>query len=129
MFNLFTDYITWHYTQAIVSIVRTAKEFVRFFLNLFSVWLFFKTLFLPIFSIPVDDLGSSDIPDMIAGFFGGIIIRLIGALFRLLLIFLGIFLSLLAVLFFAVLLIFWIIMPAIFLPLLYFLFVFSFKII
>lgn len=126
MLSLFIDYISWHYTYALLNIFRLAKEFIRFFLNLFSVTLFFRTLFLPIFSIPVDDTVSSDIPDVIASFFGGIIIRIIGAFFRVLLICLGISLSLLTLIFFGIVFILWSILPAIFITLLYYLFVFSF---
>ena len=70
MFNLFIDYNKWHYTHAIINLFRLAKEFTRFFVNLFSIKLFLKSLFTPVFSIPVNDNSSTYIGDMVAVFIG-----------------------------------------------------------
>lgn len=111
MFSLLTDYTKWHYSYALLTIVRLAQEFVRFFFNLFSVTLFFKSLFSPIFSIPVNDISSPEISDMIAAFMGGFLTRIIGAFFRLLLITLGVGLSILSIAFFTFIFIVWVFMP------------------
>jgi hypothetical protein len=128
MLSLFIDYTKWHYTHAIVGIFRLTREYVRFLLNLFSVALFLRTLFLPIFSIPIDDMRSLDIPDMIATFLASIIIRIVGALARSLLIILGLSLSMLTCIFFATLFVLWVFLPGVFIMLLYYLLVFSFSI-
>jgi hypothetical protein len=125
MLRLFIDYTKWHYSYALVNIFRLAKEFVRFFLNLFSVTLFFKTLLYPIFSLPVDDVESSFIADMVAVFIAGIIIRIIGAIFRIAFITLGLFFSVLTVVFFTLVFVMWFSMPILFIGLLYYIITFS----
>ena len=111
MLSLFFDYFKWHYTHAIVTILKLGKEFVRFFLNLFSVSLFLRTLFLPLFSIPVDDVDSSFLSDLVAVYVGGLLIRIMGAIFRSLFIIAGLFFSLLTVLFFSTVFLLWLVMP------------------
>lgn len=113
MVSIFIDYTKWHYTYALVNIFTLTKEFVRFFLNLFSVRLFLASLFTPIFSVPVNSIESSMVSDMLAEVIGGMVARLIGALFRSALILLGIFCSILSVLFFTVVCAMWISMPLI----------------
>ncbi len=117
MFSLFVDYTKWHYSQALFTIVELAQEFTRFFLNLFSVALFLKSLFSPIFSIPVNGIGTSEVSDKVAAFVGGVLTILVGAFFRLLLILLGLLCSLLSIVFFTLVLLFWVSIPAV-LPLL-----------
>lgn len=128
MSSFFIDYVKWHYTYALLNIFRLAKEFIRFFLNLFSVRLFLHTLFTPIFSIPVNDDDSNYIGDMIAGFVGGTLIRLIGAIFRLSLIILGLFFSFLTFSIATFIFILWLFMPLISIVLFYYGFTLSMKI-
>lgn len=113
MFNLFIDYNKWHYTYALLNIFRLTKEFVRFFLNLFSIKLFLKSLLLPVFSIPVNDVETETFTDIFAVFLGGIVLRIVGAIFRIFFIFLGILFSLVTIIFFSVLFVLWIFMPLI----------------
>jgi len=120
MFSLFIDYNKWHYSYAIVNIFRLAREFIRFSLNLFSVNLFLKSLFRPIFSIPVDDVDSENITDVGAVFIGGVVLRIVGAIFRLFFILLGLLFSFFTVIFFSCILVAWIIMPLIFVAVAYY---------
>ncbi len=120
MFSLFIDYNKWHYTQALVNIFILAREFMRFFFNLFSVHLFFRSLLQPIFSIPVDDVESQNISDVIAVFLGGIILRIVGAIFRLFFILIGLFLCLLTSVLFVFVFLIWIIMPMVFIMIAYY---------
>ena len=113
MFRLFIDYSKWHYTQAVVNIFVLAKEFARFFFNLFSVSLFLRSLFLPVFSIPVNDVESEGVFDMVAVFIGGILIRIVSAIFRLGFIAVGLLLNLLTVVFFSLVFVLWITVPLI----------------
>ena len=112
MLSLFFDYTTWHYTHALVVVLQLTRDFVRFFLNLFSVKLSLQNLFRPVFSIPVDGAESTYGGDVVATFLGGMLVRLLGAFFRTLLILLGVFTSILTVLFFMIVSILWIGMPA-----------------
>lgn len=91
-----------------------------FFLNLFSVSLFIRSLFRPIFSIPVDDVDSENITDVGAVFIGGIVLRIVGAIFRLFFIFLGLLLSLITLLSFTAIFIIWIFLPLLFVIILYY---------
>jgi hypothetical protein len=120
MFSLLIDYTKWHYTYAILNIFRLAQEFIRFFLNLFSVTLFAKTLFLPVMSIPVDDIHEAEVSDVIASFLGGLLMRLLGAIFRLIFILLGLVLSGATLIFFVVVLGIWLLTPVVFVALLYY---------
>jgi hypothetical protein len=114
MFSLFIDYSKWHYTYALENIFRLAKEFIRFFLNLFSVTLFLKTFFRPIFSVPVNLHEAEDAVDTVSLIVGGVLIRIFGALFRLLLIILGLFFCMMSVVFFTCVFFVWLLMPVIF---------------
>lgn len=120
MFSLFIDYNKWHYRCATLNIFKIAKDFMFFFLNLFSVSLFIRSLFRPIFSIPVDDVDSENITDVGAVFIGGIVLRIVGAIFRLFFIFLGLLLSLITLLSFTAIFIIWIFLPLLFVIILYY---------
>lgn len=120
MFSLFIDYCRWHYTHAVRKIFSLTKEFVRFFFNLFSVGLFLKSLFSPIFSIPVDDVETPDVSSMIATFLGSVVLRIVGAILRTGLILLGLFFSILTIIFFCSVFILWLLMPVVFVTVTYF---------
>ena len=119
MFCLISDYTKWHYSYAVVTIIGLAQEFVRFFFNLFSVSLFLRSLFSPIFSIPVNDMRSPEVSDLVAGFMGGFLTRIVGAIFRGVLIILGLVGSLLSIGFFCVVTVLWICLPVVVLILIY----------
>lgn len=111
MFGLISDYAKWHYSYALLAIVHLAQEFVRFFFNLFSVTLFLKSLFSPIFSISLNDVSSPEVSDIVAVFMGGVFTRIIGAFVRSLLILIGIICGLMSSLFFVIVGVMWICMP------------------
>lgn len=120
MFSLFIDYNKWHYTQALVNIFILAREFMRFFFNLFSVHLFFRSLLQPIFSIPVDDISSENVSDVVAVFLGGIILRIVGAIFRMFFILIGLLLCVITFVLFVLIFFIWIIIPLIFITIVYY---------
>lgn len=126
MLSLFIDYNKWHYSYALLNIFRSAREFVRFFFNLFSINLFLKSLFSPIFSTPVTDTTSEDITDAVAFFIGGIILRVVGAMFRTMLILLGLVFSIITLIMFSVIFVLWLILPLVFVALLYYFITFSY---
>ena len=119
MFSLIIDYNRWHYSYAIVNIFRLANNFVRFFIGLFSVTLFLKSLFSPIFSLPVSDVYSTEIGDVIESFLGGVLTRILGAIFRLAFIILGLLFCILTVVGFVFIFVVWIVMPIVVIGLLY----------
>lgn len=125
MLSLFIDYTKWHYSFAFINIFRLAREFARFFLNLFSVSLFLRTLFSPIFSIPVNDVDSVEASDMIAVFLGGVILRIVGAVIRFVVLVVGLFLSITSLVFFTIISMLWLSMPLVGIGLVYCLIVLS----
>jgi hypothetical protein len=125
MFSLFIDYSKWHYSYALLNILRLAREFVRFFFNLFSVTLFLKSLFKPIFNVPVDDVDTSFSGDMVAVFLSGILMRVFGAMIRTFFIILGVVCALCSISFFIVTFLLWVFTPVVFLLCLYFIFHFG----
>jgi hypothetical protein len=113
MFSLISDYTKWHYSYALAAIISLAQEFVRFFFNLFSVKLFLKSLFSPIFSIPTNDISSTEISDLAAAFAGGFLTRIIGVLFRLLFIILGLLGGIISILVFMITFVVWVLLPVV----------------
>lgn len=118
MLELFINYTKWHYTQAIISLFILAREFIRFFVNMFSIPLFIRSLFLPILNIPVNINTKEEIGDIFATFVAGIIVRALGAFVRLMLIILGIFFIILTIVSFSFIFILWLVVPLFFLGIL-----------
>ncbi len=114
MFSLFIDYNRWHYSYALLNILRLMREFVRFFLNLFSVGLFLRSLFKPIFNVPVNDVDASYEGDMVAIFISGILMRLLGALVRIIFIIFGLACSFISIIFFSIVFLLWLILPVVY---------------
>jgi hypothetical protein len=111
MFSFFIDYGRWHYSYAPLAILKLLKEFVRFFINLFSVSLFIRTLFNPLYSSPVNLKSARDGTDTFGLITGGVVIRVLGALFRLVLIICGLVLCMLSFVFFTCVFVIWVCMP------------------
>ncbi|MBP6948799.1 MAG: hypothetical protein KBC41_03890 [Candidatus Pacebacteria bacterium] len=124
MISLFIDYTKWHYTHAVVGIFVLTREFIRFFLNLFSFSLFVRTLFSPIYSIRVAHIEEDAITDILAVFIVDTIMRLLGAMIRLTSICLALFFSVLTLVFSILLFVTWLTMPVVFLTLIYGIFFF-----
>ncbi len=127
MFGLISDYTKWHYSYALVAIVHLAQEFARFFFNLFSVGLFLRSLFSPIFSISLNDVASPEVSDVVAVFMGGVFTRIIGACVRTFFILVGLLSGVVSVIVFSFIGIVWILLPIIFPALIYVLGVVSFS--
>lgn len=72
-----------------------------------------KSLFSPIFSIPTNDISSTEISDLVAGFAGGFLTRIIGAFFRLLFIALGLLGGIISILLFTFTFIIWVLLPVV----------------
>jgi hypothetical protein len=113
MLSFIIDYSKWHYSYALLAVLKLLKEFMRFFMNLFSVSLFIRTLFSPLYSTPVNIKSAQDGADAFGLITGGVLIRILGALFRLVLILCGLMLSILGFIFFCSVFVVWMCMPVV----------------
>jgi hypothetical protein len=89
-FTIFTDYIKWHYGQALteyVRIIRTGRDFIIYF---FSIPLLLRTLFSPFKRIEERPTRRFSLEDWIGRIIINIISRIIGFLIRTILIITGI---------------------------------------
>src|SRR5688572_8031457 len=110
--NCLMDYLFWHYRNGISDAKNLSKNLLWFLWNFFSINLLLKTLF-----SPWQKLNERRTKGSLQSFFESLVIntlmRLVGAVIRLIFIFLG----LIIIAFSAVLLFFfnilWLIMPAI----------------
>ncbi|MEN9880845.1 MAG: hypothetical protein RLZZ308_28 [Candidatus Parcubacteria bacterium] len=83
------SYFFWHYRYGLLGLFSITGEFVRFIFNLFSINLFIRTLFLPIFSAQITLKDRVVDEDIVAVLVTKVVMRIIGALLRTLFIFLG----------------------------------------
>jgi hypothetical protein len=113
------SYIFWHYRYGVPHIVTLTSEFVRFIFNLFSIDLFFRTLFNPMFSVQISLKDRIVDEDIIAIIISKGVMRIIGALLRSFFILLGLFFIICTVAVMALVLISWIALPLLFLLALY----------
>jgi hypothetical protein len=90
LITIFTDYIRWHYGQALheyIRIIRTGRDFIIYF---FSVPLLLKTLFSPFKRIEEKPMRGFNIEDWVGRIIINVISRVIGFFIRATLIFSGI---------------------------------------
>ncbi len=78
----FFFYLSWHYKYALGNLFSLTKEFIRFFFNFFSIGLFAKTLFLPMFSVKADPGKEVYIIDYIAIIISNLFLRVLGFIVR-----------------------------------------------
>ena len=78
----FFFYLSWHYKYALGNLFSLTKEFIRFFFNFFSIGLFVKTLFLPMFSVKADPGKEVYIIDYIAIIISNLFLRVLGFIVR-----------------------------------------------
>lgn len=127
MFSLFIDYTSWHYSYALLNILRLGKEFIRFFFNLFSVPLFIRSFFSPIFSVSADLGEADDGADTVALIISAVLMRVLGMILRSIFIVLGLFFSSITFVFFVCIFLLWLVTPIVFVVSVYYLFVLTFK--
>lgn len=117
--SLFIDYTKWHYSYALLGIFVLGREFVRFVLNLFSFSLFMRTLISPIYSIRVQHIEEDTVSDILAVFIVDVVMRLVGTVLRLISISFALFFSVAVSFFCVTIFILWLIMPLVYITLIY----------
>lgn len=107
-------YIRWHYTQALVDLVRIVLNFVWFFNEFFSIRLLLSTLFTPFHRLEDDakTRGGIDIATIAERILVSLLMRIVGALMRSMLIVMGIVCVALSIVGGIALLLVWICAPA-----------------
>lgn len=113
------SYIFWHYRYGVPHIITLTIEFVRFIFNLFSINLFLRTLFNPMFSVQISLKDRVVDEDIIAIIISKGVMRIIGALLRSFFILLGLFSILCTIVVMTLVLVAWIAFPFLFLLALY----------
>jgi len=80
---LFTSYVKWHYTRAVVDILHIWGNMIYFFYNLFSVKLMFTTLFSKWRRLGEErETTALDIGETASVFLVNTVMRIVGALMR-----------------------------------------------
>ncbi len=83
-------YINWHYTVAIIDLIRIVRNFIWFFYNFFSISILLKTLFSPFNKLGEGYKKSLKPTKWAETFLINTLMRIVGALLRSVLILLGI---------------------------------------
>ena len=121
MLKLSFGYIYWHYTRAIKELFLNIKNFLWFLYNFFSIGLLTSTLFSPWLGLG-EKYNREDIlnfADHLGAFFVNTIMRLIGAVVRLVVIIFGLILMLCCAIVGFLLIAAWILYPVIIIFFLY----------
>lgn len=84
------EYFRWHYSDALVAILRTTRNFVWFFYEFYSIPLLLKTFFMPFHRMKEVYTRHVNLGKWLEAFTVNTIMRVVGAVLRLILIFLGI---------------------------------------
>jgi len=105
-------YISWHYTLAIKNILNIWKNFLWFIFNFFSIPTLLKTFFAPFQRLQERYRGGLDIEDLLSTVFINTLMRIVGMIFRSILIVLGLISYLAMVVVGVSFLLIWILLPA-----------------
>lgn len=118
--NILIQYLVWHFFDISKEILRGWRNFLLFNLNYFSIPLLLKTFFSHWRQYKWDYGRGFDISRYIEALFSNLISRILGAMMRSVLIFIGIITEIFIVLFGAIIFVGWIFLPVFILFGLYF---------
>ena len=111
MQNIFFQYLCWQFLEMPGNILKAWKNFLLFNLNYFSIPLLLKTLFSPWHRYRVSYGKGFDIGRYFGALFSNLIFRILGAVMRSFLIFIGLLIEVFVI--FAGIIIFlgWLVLP------------------
>ena len=113
------DYLSWHYGKALSEILTLFRTYLTFFYHFFSLPLLVRTWFSPLLRRHEEAPASlTDFEALGMALFGNLILRIVGFIFRTVIIVLGIIAELCVIVFFVILFVAWILLPFIFILLL-----------
>jgi hypothetical protein len=121
--NLFSQWLFWHFFEAPRGILRAWRNYLKFYLEYFSVLFLLRTLFSPWRKYQWSYGRGFDIGRYFEVFFSNLISRILGATLRIFLIMIGILVEIFIIFLGTILFLGWLILPI----LLLFLLGFSFK--
>lgn len=110
---LIRDYLRWHYTAAIGELLGILRNLFWFFAHLFSLRLLLATLFAPFHRIRENYFSVADIEKTLASIAANLVSRIVGFIFRLIVIALAIIVESALILAIPLILIAWIFLPII----------------
>ncbi|MBZ9578495.1 hypothetical protein KJA14_01450 [Patescibacteria group bacterium] len=109
--NILIQYLVWHFFDVPKEILLGWRNFLLFNLNYFSIPLLLKTFFSHWRQYKWDYGRGFDIPRYIESFFSNLISRILGAIMKSILIFIGILTEIFVVLFGVIIFVGWIVLP------------------
>ncbi|MBZ9572150.1 hypothetical protein KJA15_02375 [Patescibacteria group bacterium] len=109
--NILVQYLTWHFFNQSKVILKVWKNLLLFNSNYFSIPLLIKTFFSHWRKYTWQYPRGLDIPKYLETFFSNLISRILGAIMRSALIFIGIFIEIFLIFFGAILFLLWLISP------------------
>lgn len=104
-------YIIWHYSSAIRDLIGIVINFIWFFFNFFSIETLLKTLFLPFGRLGEKYKKGVNVGAWAETFIVNALMRIVGFLLRICLIFIGLVLILLTIIIGITLLLAWLFAP------------------
>lgn len=109
--NIFFQWFSWHFFEVPGSILKAWKNFLLFNLNYFSIPLLLKTLFYPWRRYKVSLGKGFDIGRYFEALFSNLIFRILGAVMRSILIFIGLLVEIFIFLGGIIVFIGWLVLP------------------
>jgi len=109
--NILIQYLIWHFFDVPKEILLGWRNFLLFNLNYFSIPLLLKTFFSHWRQYKWGYGRGFDIPRYIEAFFSNLISRILGAIMKSILIFIGILTEIFIVLFGAIIFLGWFVLP------------------
>jgi len=109
--NIFLQWLVWQFFEMPRNILKGWRNFLKFYLNYFSIPLLIKTLFSPWRQYRWSYGRGLDIGRYLGAFFSNLIFRTLGAIFRLFLILIGIFVESLIIIGGAIVFVGWFVLP------------------
>ncbi len=111
--NIFSSWLLWHYVVALKEIYERWRDFLRFSLDYFSIPFLLKTIFSPWRKYKVSYGKGFDIAKILEAFGFNAFSRVLGAVIRTTVIFVGLLTEIL-IIFFGIFIIFsWVLLPLI----------------
>ena len=113
------SYISWHYSNAFLNIYGIFSNFLWTIYRFFSIPLLLKTFFYPWHRLDISYAKKLDLGEYFGTFVVNTLMRLVGMIVRLIVIFIGIVCLFLAFVFEIAFLLFWFVLPLVIIWLFY----------
>ena len=113
MLKVFFEYLKWHYLEISKGILAAWQNYLKFYLNYYSIPLLLKTLFSPWRNYRWVINNNFVIQERIEVFVSNLISRLIGAMMRIFLIVFGFLIEITVIAIGLILFLFWLFLPLI----------------